>query len=167
MTDAAAPGSPAEVLYPRFSLLLHRTASLWRLALDRRLKPFGFSQASWRVLIALKWEAEGCPQIRLAEQLGIEAPTLVRLLDRMESQGWVARQPDPRDRRSKRVVLTPASLALAAEMEGQVEALRAELLAGYEPAALEAAIAVLEGVYDRAAASLAGDAPVDASKGEI
>ena len=79
----------------------------------------------------------------------------------------MARQPDPRDRRSKRVVLTPASLALAAEMEGQVEALRAELLVGYEPAALEAAIAVLEGVYDRAAASLAGDAPVDASKGDV
>lgn len=138
----------------RFSILLHQTAALWRNVLDRRLKPLGFSQASWRTLLALTREPEGCNQTRLAERLGIEAPTLVRLLDRMESQGWVRRLPDPTDRRSKRVELTPASLALAAEIEAAVEAVRQELLADLTPAQLEGAIALLEGVRRRAEGAL-------------
>jgi len=142
----------------RFSILLHQTASLWRTVLDRRLKPLGFSQASWRTLLVLTRSPEGCNQTRLAERLGIEAPTLVRLLDRMEGQGWVSRQPDPADRRSKQVVLTPASLALAADIEAAVEEVRRELLAGLSPEQLEAAIALLDGVRARAEGLLGGEA---------
>lgn len=155
MSDSqAASGVPR---HQNFSLLLHQTAALWRTALNRRLKPLGFSQASWRALIALRRQPQGCSQTLLAERLGIEAPTLVRLLDRMEAQGWVERQADPADRRSKRVVLTEASLALAAEMEVQVEALRAELLQGLGEAQLEAAIALLEVVRERAEGLLSRD----------
>lgn len=148
----------SEATFPpqqRFSILLHQTAALWRTALDRRLRPLGFSQASWRALIALRRQPEGCNQAVLAERLGIEAPTLVRLLDRMEKQGWVLRQSDPRDRRSKRVVLTAASLDLAERMEATVDELRAELLAGLAPAQLEAMTGLLETVRDRAEGLLA------------
>ncbi len=148
----------------RFSVLLHQTAALWRTALDRRLRPLGFSQASWRALIALRRQPEGCNQAVLAERLGIEAPTLVRLLDRMEKQGWLQRQSDPRDRRSKRVVLTAASLELAESMEATVEELRAELLAGLDPAQLEAMIDILETVRERAEGLLAKGA-VDPESG--
>lgn len=137
-------------LHQRFSSLLHQTAALWRTTLDRRLKPLGFSQASWRTLIALRREPGGCNQTALADRLGIENPTLVRLLDRMEEQGWVRRVPDPKDRRSKRVELTDASLELAARMEQEVTTLRAELLADLGAEQLEAAITLLEGVRQRA-----------------
>ena len=142
-------------LHQRFSSLLHQTAALWRTTLDRRLKPLGFSQASWRTLIALRREPDGCNQTALADRLGIESPTLVRLLDRMEEQGWVRRVPDPKDRRSKRVELTSASLELAARMEQEVATLRAELLAGLGVEQLEAATVLLEGVRQRAEALLA------------
>lgn len=142
-------------LHQRFSSLLHQTAALWRTTLDRRLKPLGFSQASWRTLIALRREPNGCNQTALADRLGIESPTLVRLLDRMEEQGWVRRVPDPKDRRSKRVELTSASLELATRMEQEVMALRAELLADLETEQLEAAITLLEGVRQRAETLLA------------
>jgi MarR family transcriptional regulator for hemolysin len=142
-------------LHQRFSSLLHQTAALWRTTLDRRLKPLGFSQASWRTLIALRREPDGCNQTALADRLGIESPTLVRLLDRMEEQGWVRRVPDPKDRRSKRVELTSASLELAARMEQEVATLRAELLAGLGVEQLEAATALLEGVRQRAETLLA------------
>lgn len=142
-------------LHQRFSSLLHQTAALWRTTLDRRLKPLGFSQASWRTLIALRREPGGCNQTALADRLGIENPTLVRLLDRMEEQGWVRRVPDPKDRRSKRVELTSASLELAARMEQEVTTLRAELLADLGAEQLEAAITLLEGVRRRAETLLA------------
>lgn len=142
-------------LHQRFSALLHQSAALWRTALDRRLKPLGFSQASWRTLIALRREPDGCNQTALADRLGIEGPTLVRLLDRMEEQGWVRRVGDPQDRRSKRVELTAASLDLAAQMEQEVEALRAELLADIPAEQLEGAITLLQSVRQRAETLLA------------
>lgn len=40
-------------------------------------------------------------QTELAERMRIEPSTLVRLLDRMERDGWIERHDDPHDRRKK------------------------------------------------------------------
>ena len=58
------------------------------------------------VLSALM-EEEGVIQGDLAQKLGIRAVTLGGLVDRMESRNWVQRRPDDRDRRAKRIWLTP------------------------------------------------------------
>ena len=58
------------------------------------------------VLSALM-EEEGVIQGDLAQKLGIRAVTLGGLVDRMESRSWVQRRPDDRDRRAKRIWLTP------------------------------------------------------------
>jgi DNA-binding MarR family transcriptional regulator len=52
-------------------------------------------------------EEEGVIQGDLAQKLGIRAVTLGGLVDRMESRHWVERRPDDRDRRAKRIWLTP------------------------------------------------------------
>ncbi|MEJ2380719.1 MAG: MarR family transcriptional regulator, partial [Gammaproteobacteria bacterium] len=36
-----------------FGMILAETALIWRTMLDQRLKPFGLSQAKWRVLLHL------------------------------------------------------------------------------------------------------------------
>jgi len=58
------------------------------------------------VLSALM-EEEGVIQGDLAQKLGVRAVTLGGLVDRMESRHWVERRPDTRDRRAKRIWLTP------------------------------------------------------------
>jgi len=63
------------------------------------------------VLSALMDE-EGIIQGDLAQKLGIRAVTLGGLVDRMESRDWVERRPDDRDRRAKRIWLTPAGRKL-------------------------------------------------------
>ena len=52
-------------------------------AMDRRMKPLGMSQATWRTLYWLDREGGGVTQTALAERMGIEGPTLVRLLDNL------------------------------------------------------------------------------------
>jgi MarR family transcriptional regulator for hemolysin len=42
-------------------------------------------------------------QTELAEHMRIEPSTLVRLLDRMQRDGWIERHDDPKDRRKKLV----------------------------------------------------------------
>ena len=65
---------------------------------------------SW-VLSALL-QKEGVIQGDLARTLGIRAVTLGGIIDRMESKHWVERRPDEKDRRAKRIWLTPGGREL-------------------------------------------------------
>ena len=85
--------------------LLGGAARAWRLKLDERLKPMGLSQAKWRTLLHLSVAPGPLTQAEIAARLGIEEPTLVTLLHRLESGGWVTRRSSPHDRRCKMVHL--------------------------------------------------------------
>ncbi len=69
------------------------------------------------------WDEEGRTQADLAEALGVEPPTVTKMLQRMESSGLVDRRPDTVDGRAIRVHLTPKGRRL----EGKVDKLWAEL----------------------------------------
>ena len=80
----------------------------------------------------------------LATYVGIEGPSLVRLLDQLESMDLVVRKDDPTDRRAKGLWLTPEGEVLAARMEDALDELRGNILANVDPADLEAAVRVLK-----------------------
>jgi MarR family transcriptional regulator, organic hydroperoxide resistance regulator len=63
------------------------------------------------VLLEL-WKDDGLKGGELAERLGVEPPTVTRMLRRMETCGLVERRPDPTDARSFRVHLTGKGRAL-------------------------------------------------------
>lgn len=69
-------------------------------ALNEELTPHGITYRQWQVLGWLAFEGE-LTLTQLAERLRIEAPTLVGILDRMERDQWITREPDPLDRRRK------------------------------------------------------------------
>lgn len=74
-------------------------------AWDGSLKGTGVSRAQ---LVALAQLMATAPlsQSELVARLSITAPTGVRLIDRMERDGLVVRQPDPQDGRVKLVIPT-------------------------------------------------------------
>ncbi len=63
------------------------------------------------VLLEL-WKEDGLKGGELAERLGVEPPTVTRMIRRMERCGFVERRPDPADARSFRVCLTEKGRAL-------------------------------------------------------
>ena len=130
---------PAEVLGP----LVGETGRLWRYALDERLQPFGLSQARWLVLLQLSRE-DGLIQKDLATRCGVEAPTLVGLLDRMAEDGWITRRESSVDRRSKTVHLTPKAQEGIKQILTTAAELRRVLLAGIAPKDVACCVAVLE-----------------------
>lgn len=135
----------------RFAALLHRSSAHWRVLLDERLRPWGMTQATWRTLWALRGDGERYNQCSLATRLGIEQPTLVRLLDRMENLGLIRREPDPLDRRQKFVAITASGRDLAQEIEGEVTAMRQQMLAGLSGPDLKQGIRLLERILANAA----------------
>jgi DNA-binding MarR family transcriptional regulator len=71
----------------------------------------GVSPGQFGVLVLIK-ENAGLNQSALARALGIERSTMVAVIDRLESQGWVKRVTSKTDRRSYELALTPPGAAL-------------------------------------------------------
>jgi MarR family transcriptional regulator for hemolysin len=135
----------------RFSAALHSTARAWRLAMDRRLKGLGVSQASWMTIAAVAKAQRPLSQSDLAEHLGVEGATMVSMIDRLVKAGLALREPSMEDRRVKRVVLTAAGNRVLETVKTVAAALRKELLAGIQPEKLESATELLEqlqGMFD-------------------
>lgn len=139
MPDRAAP-----LLIDALSELLFNMPKMCRVLLDRRLRPFGFSQPRWLVLVHLGRAGGAVTQVELAKRIGIEPPTLVPVLDRLEAEGWLARLSSHKDRRCKPIELTAKGKAVAQELLGVASALRVELMRDIPEEDLRACIRVLE-----------------------
>jgi len=94
-------------LDPRESLGFHcaLTFRAFTAALDRRLAGSGVSPTQF-VALAHLIALGPMAQTELAGHLAITPASAVRLVDRMERDGWVVREADPADRRVNRVVPT-------------------------------------------------------------
>jgi len=125
-----------EDLSRNFGFLLNDVARLLRTLYDRRIRELGLTRAQWWVLTHL-FRADGITQTELAEVLEIEKPTLGRLLDRLESKGWVRRTHDSRDRRIWRVRLTKEVEPALRTMRAIAAELRRDALAGLSAAERE------------------------------
>ncbi|KMN24260.1 MarR family transcriptional regulator [Pseudomonas sp. FSL R10-1350] len=116
----------------RFGMQLAQMSRGWRAELDRRLAGLGLSQARWLVLLHLARFDCKPTQRELAQSVGVEGPTLARLLDSLEAQGLVKRQAVLEDRRAKKIELSESALPLIAQIEAIATALRQELFVGID-----------------------------------
>jgi MarR family transcriptional regulator for hemolysin len=130
--------------------LLHGAARSWRLKLDARLKPMGLSQAKWRTLLHLSVASDPLTQAEIAARLGIEEPTLVTLLHRLERDGWIVRRNASHDRRCKTVHLGKRAHLIIARINATAAKLRHELLADISASQLKICIRVLAAIRDKA-----------------
>jgi len=107
-----------------------RLPHLWRSIIDRRLAPLGLTQTRWVTLYHLWRMGNGQTQCELARNIGVEAPSLVRTLSQLESQGLITRQACGNDRRAKRIYLTDKALPLLEQIDAIASKARQEMLAG-------------------------------------
>ena len=126
----------------RFGMQLAQMSRGWRAELDRRLAGLGLSQARWLVLLHLARFEEAPTQRELAQSVGVEGPTLARLLDSLENQGLVQRQSGMADRRAKKIVLCAPALPLIEQIETIATQLRHELFEGVDEADLKVCMRV-------------------------
>jgi MarR family transcriptional regulator for hemolysin len=133
-----------------FGPLLHGTARAWRQKLDERLKPMGLSQAKWRTLLHLSLAQDALTQAEIAARLGVEEPTVVALLHRLEKEGWVTRRSSTRDRRCKMVLLGQRAQRVITRINATADELRHELLSEIPASELETCIKVLTRVRQKA-----------------
>jgi len=137
-------------LQEQFGPAIGEIARLWRTKLNERLRPLGLSQARWMVLLHLSRRGDGVVQKSLAEWIGIEGPTLVRILDRMTEDGWIERRESSSDRRAKTVHLTQQANKVIKQINKVAAQLRGELLVNVDAKDLEVSIRVLQQIKQAA-----------------
>lgn len=140
-----------QVTEPRFRLGMRFTvlARRWRQMLDERFHKVGFSDATWTPLSHLARGGDGISQKELAERMQVDTSSLVRLLDILEARGEVERQPDPSDRRAKRLCLTPRGRAAFEALDTRLKVLEAEMLADISDAEVETLLSVFARIEAR------------------
>lgn len=108
-----------------------------RTVFDAQVRQKGLTLARARILARLKTSGSGETQKALAEELEIEAATLVGLLDGLEQAGAIARVAVDGDRRAKRVELTAQGQKQAGTVQDFIVEFRTGMLEGIDHDELE------------------------------
>ncbi|AQT48381.1 MULTISPECIES: MarR family winged helix-turn-helix transcriptional regulator [Bartonella] len=127
--------------------LLFKVSRKLRNLLDARIREHGLTLARALTLSALK-DQDDFFQKNLAEELGIEHATLVRLIDALEEQGLVVRNVAEDDRRAKRVTLTPEGRETVEEIEAYASELSRDVMSGIKETGIVGAMGVLQHIAD-------------------
>jgi len=135
--------SPRTLQERAFTIGMLRLARVYRREIDKTLAAHGMSEARALPVLHIGRLGEGVRQGVLAEELGVEGPSLVRILDQLCAAGLVERRDDPHDRRARALHLTDEGRALAAVIERTVDSVRGKFLAGVGDADLGATLRVL------------------------
>lgn len=133
----------------RFTIYMVLAARRWRGLLDEHLRRINQSSARMEALAAIMNTPEPKAQVNIARRLRIEGPTLTRMLDTLEKDELVERLPDPRDRRTKQLRLTPKGEVALEEILTIADELRARLLHGYSEEKIELYNEFFEDMLDR------------------
>jgi MarR family transcriptional regulator for hemolysin len=134
----------------KFGALLLDIQRFMRSIMDRRLKPLGLSQAKWRALLQISKFKDGINQTELAALTCVETPTMARLLDRLQKDGWVKRYDSPTDRRVKIVRLLKKADSVMKIIGKTANDARDELLSDIPPKDMESLIHTLEKMRTKA-----------------
>jgi MarR family transcriptional regulator, lower aerobic nicotinate degradation pathway regulator len=107
---------------------------LWRASHTRiaqALEPIDMTPALFG-LLNLLGSIEGANQQELGTAMGVDPSTMVALIDELEAKGLAKRQPHPKDRRARSVVLTAKGRRLRERGRQMASQVDAEVLGGMD-----------------------------------
>jgi DNA-binding MarR family transcriptional regulator len=94
-------------------------------AIDRALKPLRLTFARYEVLMILSFSKTGAlPITKVGERLLVHPTGVTKLVDKLEADGLVQREPNPADRRGTLVRVTPAGVRLSRKATGLIAKVR-------------------------------------------
>jgi len=140
-------GAPGTMHYP-FAQGLTFVARRWRNLMNEELRAVGQSQARWGTLYWIAIFGDKVNQTELADRIGVEQPTLGRVLQDLEEEGLIERTAGPSDRRAKVIRLTPAAKPVMRQINRIAEGVRARLLRDIDPKDLTVCMSVFAKILE-------------------
>jgi DNA-binding MarR family transcriptional regulator len=152
MESTSGSSTPAAELQTLFSDLVRCETRLYNALNDRLRERHGIVTSQYELLHHLRAHP-GSRVADLAAAFAIGIGAASKSVDRLEQRGWVARQPNPEDRRSSLLVLTEEGTQLVGTAEQTFIERVAELvegaLDGSQVSAVSRAFAVLRAALER------------------
>jgi MarR family transcriptional regulator, transcriptional regulator for hemolysin len=91
--------------------IINRTAKTLIHTFEQELRnKFGITFGQWKIIIILANNNDGLFQKEIADKLGLEGPTIIPIIDKLEKDGFVKRIVDKNDRRNNRICLTEKTI---------------------------------------------------------
>jgi DNA-binding MarR family transcriptional regulator len=109
--------------------LANHMARLFANALHERIRPLGLAPAQFMTLLEL-WEGDGLTQKDLVQRLDVEQATMANTLNRMERDGLIEREENPKDRRARVIRLTDKARGLEADAKAAANEVNGIALSG-------------------------------------
>jgi DNA-binding MarR family transcriptional regulator len=131
-----------------FGFLLKAVTRLTTKNFEYHARDLGLDMALCKVLVYLA-RSEGITQTQLSDTTETAPMTLVRILDRMESDEWIERRPDPADRRVYRLHLTARGRTVVEQVLKIADRARDEIFSGMGAADRTRLIELMEQVHAR------------------
>ncbi len=113
--------------------LIRRTHQLAVARFMEETVGFDVTPVQFAILNALL-DHPGEDQITLAKQVAFDAATSGSVIGRLETKGWVRREPDKKDRRRKLLWVTPLGAKMALKMNQAVGNVQNRILGPLDPA---------------------------------
>ncbi len=150
--SAAAPstGATRRFVDDYLSYLLARASHQVSREFHAQLKPYRLSVPQWRVLATLV-DTDGLSLGEVADAVLFKQPTVTRVIDRMERDGWVERHAGLDDRRRVRILVTAKGEKVVNELLAKAKAHEAEILASYSAPEIENLKRILRDLLQRSA----------------
>jgi len=114
-----------------------RVHRLWRSAITASVQSLDMTETRWTAMLHLKMLGEGATQQALAQELGIEMPSLSRTLSQLVEQGMLQRQPHPSDKRAQCLYFTATGQQLLAQLVERTMQIRQALYQDLTAAAVQ------------------------------
>lgn len=136
-----------EALYRSAGHLIRRAHQIHDTVFGEVVARFDITSPQFAALLAIA-EFPGLEQGALSELIAYDRSTIGGLLDRLESKGLVRRTIGTRDRRTRRVSLTPAATAMLRKLRVHTPRIQERLLAPLSPSEREQFLEMLGRVVD-------------------
>jgi DNA-binding MarR family transcriptional regulator len=127
---------------------VHRVYQASRNELYRRFREAGeeVTPEQWAILLRL-WERDGQTQSELSDGTFRDRPTMSRIVDGLESRGWVERRSDETDGRVRKVHLTRRGRDLRAKLVPVARGIVERMVDGIDERALVATRKALQKMF--------------------
>lgn len=135
--------------YFRITRALVVAARRWRKLANDRIKPLDQTMSRWETLYLVAYSDEELNQTELARLVGVEGPTMIRMLDSLAREGLIERQQSHHDLRVTINRITDKGRQVITEIMGVTNALRREVLEDVDLEELKIANRVLSRILRR------------------
>jgi MarR family transcriptional regulator for hemolysin len=92
--------------------IVNRTAKALIYVFDQELrKKIGITFGQWKIIVILANNNDGLSQKEIANKLGLDGPTIIPIIDKLEKDEFVKRIVDKNDRRNNQIFLTDKTIS--------------------------------------------------------